>query len=608
MTCRRVSAVGVAVLCAACLVCGGLAAPPAERAIDVTAEQVRTQGFTVRLAVDFTDVKGDEPLYKVGSVQLAFRLAGKTKGLEDYDVRAGNYLNFPLADGTCPVIEATICETAGRVGIPLGFLERTGGVHEVTLNFSPVHWTICVDGHQDDDMPVPRAPVVWPAATTERILSSRVKSAAFKAPADAATLPKMADARRIVRPIQYWTPDDHNAWVGDVALGCWKGRFHVFYLFDRRHHGSGAGAGRHFFAHLSSGNLKDWDEHPSAVPIETWWECIGTGTPFTMDGQYCLAYGLHTERFQPQAKGCPAGGTYAISRDGIHFRKSGVLITADRNPSVYNRADGRLGMGTANGQLFCADAGRWNWAPDGAKAPTGGDCPAPFVWGDREYLIQGFYWMASRPRGGAWEDWTLSGDDLYEGLGVPMVASWTGDRRIYVGWLNHVHGWGGWLVFRELVRFPDGKLGLKWLAETPPPVPPKTFAVTDVSRPFILRAASRTSDETVEFRIDPREGRAQYAFPKKGAAGARVLTAAEILAARPEKERFVRGNFKGDFAWKCGPAAIGHIRGLDKPFDVRIVQYYDPKSDATIFDAEIAGTRTFITRRAGAFAELTPAK
>ena len=47
--------------------------------------------------------------------------------------------------------------------------------------------------------------------------------------------------------------------------------------------------------------------------------------------------------------------------------------------------------------------------------------------------------------------------------------------------------------------------------------------------------------------------------------------------------------------------AIGKIRGLDRPFTVRFSVHYDPKADGTIFDAEIAGTRTMVARAAGRF-------
>ena len=81
----------------------------------------------------------------------------------------------------------------------------------------------------------------------------------------------------------------------------------------------------------------------------------------------------------------------------------------------------------------------------------------------------------------------------------------------------------------------------------------------------------------------------------------RAKTAAEIVAARPAAERYDRRNQKGAFPWRCGEAAIGNLRGLDVPFDVRMAVYYDAKSNATVFDAEIAGCRTFVTRQGGRF-------
>ena len=48
---------------------------------------------------------------------------------------------------------------------------------------------------------------------------------------------------------------------------------------------------------------------------------------------------------------------------------------------------------------------------------------------------------------------------------------------------------------------------------------------------------------------------------------------------------------------------IGGVRGLDADYAVRVVVHYDAKSNATIFDAEVAGQRTLICRREGRFAE-----
>ena len=71
------------------------------------AVQAAAPCFTVKLKVDLSGVAADEALYEVGCARLALRIAGQGKKLVSYDNRQGNYLNFPMPDGTYPVIEAT---------------------------------------------------------------------------------------------------------------------------------------------------------------------------------------------------------------------------------------------------------------------------------------------------------------------------------------------------------------------------------------------------------------------------------------------------------------------------------------------------------------------
>ena len=540
--------------------------------------------FTIRCQVDFSNVAAYEPLYEVGPVRagftpvrLAFRIAGRTKGLEQYDNRLGNYLNFPLPDGSCPVIEATLCARGGRVGIPLGALARTDGVHEVTLNYSPPHWTICVDGVQDDDMPPAPDAVAGLLDPKERTLSPRVKKAEFTSPARPDALPQMPDSRRITRSIQYWTPDDPNAWVGDVAPGLWRGRLHVFYLFDRRHHGSGGGTGRHYFAHLSTADLVKWDEHPHAVPIEEWWETLGTGTPFVKDGKLHLAYGLHTSRLTKDPA-YPIGGTYAESEDGIHFSKSGKIITGAQNPSIYNNPGGGFELVTSYGGqkgIFRSDD-LVNWKLYDDKLPFRGDCPSLFDWHGHRYLLQGFTKMAYSPDGspGSFIDWTNEPDIAYEGLSVPMIVPWKGDRRLYIGWMRHLAGWGGWLVFRELVFYPDGHLGLKWVPEIQPPVPPVIYRAQAGER-LVRKFVAEGNRPALVLTVDPMRREASFADD----------VPAPKFALPHQAE-----NFK-----------VGGLRCVAGAYEVKLVVWYDSKADATIFDAEIGGERTMICRRPGKF-------
>ena len=541
--------------------------------VGLTLPGATTDDFTVHCSVDISGVAADEPLYEVGPLRLAFRMAGRTEELERYDRFLGNYLNFPLPDGSCPVIEATMYGL--RVGIPLGFLKRRDGVHDVRLFCAKGHLTIEVEGHFDDDMF--RLPTVEADLSAPKALSSRVKSADVAVLAGAPGGVNVS--RPVEKPIQYWTPPDHNTWVGDVSPGVYQGRLHVFYLFDRRHHRSKQGAGGHYYAHLSSDDLVHWTEHPVAVPIEGWWETLGTGTPFVKDGKLCLSYGLHTSRITKDPI-YPIGGTYAESEDGIHFVKSGKIITGAQNPSIYNIPGGGFELVTSYGGkkgIFRSDD-LVNWKIHDGNLPFRGDCPSLFDWHGHRYLLQGFKNMAYSPDGrpGSFIDWTNEPDIAYDGLGVPMVVPWKGDRRLYIGWMRHLAGWGGWLVFRELVYFPDGHLGLKWVPEIKPPVAPVTYRA-GAGEKFVRRFAAEGDRPALVLTVDPAKREASFADDV------------------PEP--------------KFGPACnaenirIGGLRRVDGAYEVKLVVWCDSKADATIFDAEIGGARTMICRRAGKFKE-----
>ncbi len=547
------------------------------RRIAAAPEEVLENGFTVRLKIDFTQAAAEENLYSLGPVQLRLRLAGQNDELAGYDLKHGNYLNFPMKDGSCPVVEAVIAEKAGRVGVPLSLFAATGGVHTVTIDYSPVRWAIVAGGNVDEDFPVPACPVKWPADAVERLVSPRVRSAVFTTPSDPDAVPRLAAPKPIVRPIQYWTPDGFNQWVGDVAPGTFNGRLHLFYLSDRRHHSSGDGTGRHQFMHLVSDDLKRWTELPAAVSITENWQTCGTGTPFLKDGKLALAFGWHTARY-PQIKGKPLGGTYALSDDGVRFKNSGVMITDAQNPSIYNLPGGGYELVTSYGGTIgiyrSADLLDWKLHDD--NLPFRGDCPSLFDWHGRRYLLQGFFRMAYNPDGrvGGFTDWTNEPDKLYDGLSVPMVAEWKDNRRLYIGWLNHLWGWGGWLVFREAVYHPDGRLGLKWVPEIDPPVPPRSFRV-EASGAFSLRFKSLSGAPDLVLGVDPAKRAAYWKDDVEN----------------PDFSKPHRGE----------NVLIGAVRGLDSAYTVKVIVYYDAKSDATLFDAEIAGDRTLICRRKGRY-------
>ncbi len=532
---------------------------------------VRT-GLEASFRIDFGGAAADEPLFEAGPLRLAIRMAGKDPDLAKYDRDGGNYLTFPMPDSSCPVVEAT---AAGlRVGIPLGLLPpRADGVRDVVVRAADSHFSISIDGCADDDMFA--VPSVVCDLTGQRTLSSRVASVRISVPAG--PVAPVPDSRPIRRSIQYWTPDGHDAWVGDVAPCAFGGRLHVFYLFDRRHHGSKRGAGGHWFAHLSSADLVQWDEHPPAVPIKEWWETLGTGTPFEKDGRLCLAYGLHTDRIVKDG-GFPMGGTCAVSDDGVHFAPTGRIFTEAQNPSVYARPGGGFELVTSYGGtkgLF-RSPDLEHWMLFDGDLPFRGDCPSLFDWHGRRYLIQGFVNAACSSDGapGSFVDWSREPDAPYDGLSVPMVVPWKDDRRLYVGWLRHPAGWGGWLVFRELVAHPDGRLGMKWVPEIEPPVPPLSFRA-GAGESFVRKFLREDGGPALVLRVDPAKREAAF-FDD---------------ADEPVFED----------RWKADNVRIGALRCVDGAYGVRLVVWYDRKADATVFDAEIGGGRTLICRRRGRF-------
>ena len=547
-------------------------------AVAVSGEPLK-EGFSVRLKVDLSSVKTNEDLLSVGPARVSLRLAGRDPALARYDRAAGNYLSFAQPDGLCPVIEAVVPAKAGRVGIPLAVLDTSRATHDVIVRWAPPRWGIAVDGHVDEDFPMPApTPFAWTGDLKARVRSPRVSGETVDVGAAGALETADVETRPITRPIQYWTPDGHNRWVGDVAPAYLDWKLHVFYLIDRRHHGSGAGTGRHQFAHLVTEDLVHWTELPLAVPVRDWWQTVGTGTPFLKAGRLAIAFGWHTDRYGAASKGKPVGGTYAVSADGVHFENVPQMIADAQNPSIYNLSDGRYELVTSYGGSIGIFRSRdlLKWDLFDAKLPFCGDCPSLFDWHGHRYLLQGFVNMVYSPNGapGTFVDWSKEPDKLYEGLGVPMVASWKNDRRLYIGWLNHVHGWGGWLVFREVVYYPDGHLGLKWVPEITPPVPPRTYPAAKGMR-FEKRFRPQGTGPALILAVDPATRTASF------------------------------GDDVPDV--KFGEARSGHnvriggVRGLDADYAVKIVVYYDPKSDATIFDAEIAGQRTLICRRAGRY-------
>ncbi|WP_029278160.1 hypothetical protein [Pedobacter borealis] len=597
-----------------------------------------SSSFTIKLLVNLKAGSANKTLIDIPEVLKVTMFQHDAK-----DRKRQNYPAYLLPDGSDPTLEASLrlhspTEPNGprdmSVGIPLGMLEKLNGEHELVLHFSGVRWTLYVDNELlDNDFPIgyPK----WGKQSTWSIDSSVVLKADFFSPG--MQLQRVALKKpRTVAEIQYWTPQGHNAWVGDVATLFYKGRYHLFYLFDRRGHASKFGKGGHYFEHLSTTDFKTWVEHDAATPIEEQWEAFGTGTPFIFDNKLCISYGLHTTRIYPKEQtmlplqwdyynkhgitgsfrydtipGYPAGSTYSISEDGIsNFKKSKILFHPCENPSVYTDPEGRLRMLANYGAK-----GTWEsksidggWQSVNPNFPPGGDCTFFFRWQSYDYVIGGFTGFWSKPAGATADrfvDGVKAGLDFYNGMNVPAVTEISNGRFLLAGWIP-IAAWGGTLAIHEMVQAPDGRIGTKWMNEIIPAIQKerllskeikKTSTFPTGSSSFLLTfdvepgtelngklgalfLGADSEDHAAEVQISPKYKRAQY-----GTGQLQDFSGTEKSLHEGGSPNSVR-NY-----------AIENLSGTDKPFTVRMIVKYEDKFGGSLIDTEIAGQRTMISFR-----------
>jgi hypothetical protein len=618
-------------------------AQPAQSALTVQAPQAEfaapvnpTSSFTVALTMDLKRFDGESMLLEIPHV-----LSLRVRQHDPLDRGRQNYPAFKLPDGSVPVLEANIVLhstehpdwTNMTIGIPVALLKTPGGQHEIVLSFSGPRWTMYVDGELlDNDFPFGYPQ--WGATNTWKLNAGQAINAAIYFPGIRPE-PKPAQAAR-TSPVQYWTPPGHNSWVGDVATFFHKGRYHVFYLYDRRHHQSKFGKGAHYFEHLSTADFKTWTEHEAATPLDEQWECIGTGTPFVFQGKFCISYGLHTTRIYPLARtalplqneylkqhgssgrfawattpGVPAGATYSVSADGIaNFNKSRLLFHPCENPSVYTDPSGKLRMVANYGArgIWESESVDGGWRCISPDFPPGGDCTFFFRWGRFDYIIGGFKNLWSKPAhapDSAYEDVVGRGLDFYDGGNVPAITEITGGRFLMAAWIP-IRGWGGPLIIRELIQFPDGRIGSKWMPEIAPATGPAKALAARIAATTTLPADQPSF--LLTFDVQPaaaQGGKLGLCFlPDNGEQAACELQ----IRLDDQRAQFSPGSLNG-FArgqkslreggapQSAGNYAIEHLIGVDKPFTLRVVVKGDDKLGGSLIDAEIAGQRTLISYR-----------
>ena len=400
------------------------------------------------------------------------------------------------------------------------------------------------------------------------------------------------------------------------------GTFHFYYLFDRRHHNSKWAGGAHQFGHVSSRDLIHWEHHPHAVTITEQTELsLGTGQCVFHDGTYFLYYIQHARRFPLLDAPHIADDVFVTtSRDGIHFRKQpepwvklDYQTGGDINPLVFPDATGtRFFMYNAGGRFF-ESTDLKNWRKTDALASLQGIdviCANYFKWNEWYYFAgTSRYWMSRTPVESG--KWLGPFNGLADGLAVPQVAPFTGNRQLLVGFMTRP-AYAGEAVFRELVQREDGTLGMKWPAEMIPasgnPVQ-TTFATlgpgaTGNDSRIEIKAGEAFAagmlvgvpgNTRITLRVVPQPGARAFGLCVRGKGEYESGCELRIEPAR-QRVQFGVPEYRGlakdgtTSPWGGGYALAEGVGHLDQPFSLDVIVKDD------IVDACIGGNRTLVTR------------
>ncbi len=551
------------------------------------------------------------------------------------DRKRQNYPAFKMPDGSVPVLEATLTLHSAEhpdwqnmaVGIPLAMLNQKAENHQVTLYFSGIRWSMYVDGRLlDNDFPFGSPdPINENSLTSDPQYVSNIKiDHLARSPKTTQPLPPIASQN-----LQYWIPPGHNSWVGDVVTLFHHGRYHIFYLFDRRHHQSKFGKGAHYFEHISTTDFQTWIQHEAATPIDEQWECIGTGTPFVFNNKLCLSYGLHTGRIYPDDKttwpaqwdylkqhgrtaafnraapGVPAGATYSVSADGVaNFHKTHITFHPCQNPSVYIDPEGRLRMlaNAGSNGIWQSQSINEGWQCINPGFPPGGDCTFFFRWGAFDYIIGGFTGLWRKPANApdsAYLDLVHQGLDFYDGSNVPSITQIFGGRFVMAAWIP-IRGWGGPLVLRELIQLEDGRIASRWLKEvTPPTQSPKLLAATlTENTSFTVPTDSFLLTGEIH-PTQPSSGKLAISFQQSCEWQINLADLrAQFAPASPDhfapQQKSLR---EGAAPQNAADYAIENLTNVNQPFAFRILVKSTAKLGGSLIDAEIASHRTMLNFR-----------
>ena len=338
--------------------------------------------------------------------------------------------------------------------------------------------------------------------------------------------------------LQYWRPPGHNARAGDCMPFFDGQKFHLYYLVVRRnHHGKWqSGHGGLQIWHASTRDLRRWRQHPIAVPIsEQWQSWWGTGSFALHEGTW-FTYQKGPSLLPEQ----PCGGVQlATSTDGVYFTAQpphpalpgyDCDIFHDVTTGTYHllTTDGYTGREVAVVRWTSRDLRNWTRVAEPVLVTARDEynidiCPHLFEWNGWYYLFAGFddrggVWVSRQPFG----PWRQHRPVRLDIPTVPKTAPFPPGRRICAGFLAD-RGWGGNVVFRELIQHPDGALGTRF----PPEMAPATGPPANLHfRPLTGGASGDSSAVTLRRGRrrpcrDPQRHAGQFAAALHGGSGPR---------------------------------------------------------------------------------------
>ncbi|MBE9583211.1 hypothetical protein IM792_01990 [Mucilaginibacter sp. JRF] len=425
--------------------------------------------------------------------------------------------------------------------------------------------------------------------------------------------------------MQYFKPKG-DLFVGDCIPFDRNGTYYYYWLLDSAHHKSLNGLGGHQWALSTSTDLKTWKHEPVVLGIDEEWEkSICTGSVVYHKGNYYAFYATRLINKQGEVN---EQLSYAISKDGIHFKKQkpnpfytsapGYSKRNFRDPKVFVDDKGEFHLFVSSDQenpvlamisgclvhLSSKDLKNWTvHEPIITGQPSTPECPDYFFWKGWYYLVysdnSNTYYVKSRKPYGPWEE------PRYQALNedwsnVVKTAGFKNDRRIAAAWVpnraenkDYQHEiFGGNSLFREVIQELDGTLNTRFPAE----MIPATGTAIAIKPEMMYKAKA--------------EGGSIVLADEGGVASARIVDVpqncrisleVEPLGMNEEFGLILKSDEKGRNGYRLnvsannstvslGNTTIQGVSGLQKPITIDVVM-----KDG-ILDADIDHRRTIVNR------------